>query len=207
MLPILALLAAPSAHASSDIEFKTSGPVLIYVDGQQATLNSKMRQRVSGLDAGTHEVRVTGVFGKTLYEADIDVPDNTMTWAEWERGELKVVRTEWLEDLEEEEEPEAEEEVVEVDEPEPEPEPVEEVEAVVDVETPPEIVEEEIPLAVPVEEATTLPTPATGRTLTVQATDGMRVEVVANGQHLVVVVDGDSFRIVDPSGLELALGK
>ncbi len=204
MLPILALLAAPAADASSDIEFKTSGPVLIYVSGQQAALNSKMRQRVSGLEPGTHEVRVTGVFGKTLYEADIEVPDNTMTWAEWDRGELKIVRTEWLDEAEAEEEEEEEVVAIAESEPEPEPEPEPEVVTVAD---PPAVVEEEIALAVPVDQATSLPTPSTGRTLTVQASDGMRVNVVANGQHLIVVVENGGFRIVDPSGLEFALGE
>lgn len=100
MLPILTLLAlAPQAEASSNIEFRVNGPVLIYIDGQQARLTGKMRQEVVGLQPGTHEVRVTGVFGKTLFEAEIDVPDNTMTWAEWSRGELRVLRTEWLDDV------------------------------------------------------------------------------------------------------------
>ena len=102
MLPFLTLLTVvPHADASSNIEFRVNGPVLIYVDGQQATMTGKMRQQVVGLEPGTHEVRVTGVFGKTLFEAEIDVPDNTMTWAEWSRGELRVIRTEWLEAVEE----------------------------------------------------------------------------------------------------------
>ncbi len=40
LIPMLLALSASPAQASSDIEFKTTGPVLIYVDGQQAQLTS-----------------------------------------------------------------------------------------------------------------------------------------------------------------------
>ena len=42
--------------------------------------------RVGGLEAGSHVVKVTGVFGKTLYEAEIDLPDGTRTKAEMKNG-------------------------------------------------------------------------------------------------------------------------
>ncbi|HHO53228.1 MAG TPA: hypothetical protein ENK18_20730 [Deltaproteobacteria bacterium] len=70
---------------------------------------------------------------------------------------------------------------------------------------PPPTVEEIAPPALG--QATSLPmVEPPGRTLTIQASDGMRVEVSAGGQSVFVVVDGDTFRIVDPTGLELAIG-
>lgn len=203
MLPILAALLAPSARAEAVIEFKTTGPVpvQIFVDGRQATLTGNLRQRVAGLEAGVHELRVSGMFGKTLYEAEIELPDDTLTTAAWDHGQIEVLSTEWLK--EDEEEVAAAEEPVEaapiaVPEPpvvaEPPPPPIETVGAA------------PVPPPEPPAHATTLPSLATPRTLTIQASDGMRVEIVRNGQKVVVVVDGDTFRIEDPSGLSLALG-
>src|SRR5262245_60458523 len=96
MTPVI-LLAAMTARAESVIEFKTTGPVAIFVDGQQATLTSNLRQRVGGLNPGAHQLTVSGMFGKKLYEAEIELPDNTITYASWERGEIQVLKTEWLE--------------------------------------------------------------------------------------------------------------
>jgi hypothetical protein len=101
-------LCAPQAHAEAVIEFKTNGPVAILVDGQQATLMSNLRQRAAGLSAGVHQLEVSGMFGKKLYEAEIDLPDNTITYVAWERGEIKVLRTEWLDEAAEAEEGETE---------------------------------------------------------------------------------------------------
>ena len=86
MLPIALGLLAPAAHAEAVIEFKTKSPVQISVDGRQATLQQNLRQRVAGLDPGVHELKVQSMFGKTLYEAEIEIPDNTLTTAAWERG-------------------------------------------------------------------------------------------------------------------------
>ncbi len=201
LIPMLLALVAP-AEASSDIEFKTNGPVLIYVDGQQAQLTNKLKQKVEGLEAGDHEIKVTGVFGKTLYEADVSLPDGTITQAEWSGRELAILSTDWLAEAEDDEE-EEDELVAEAPEEEPVEEPVEEEEVE-------EIAEVELPLAVPVEEDTeqaiALPRPeAPGRTLTVQASEGMRVEVVHEGQVVTVVVKDGVFQIEDPSGLQLAL--
>src|SRR5688572_17987994 len=104
-------LCAPQAHAEAVIEFKTNGPVAILVDGQQATLMSNLRQRAAGLSAGVHQLEVSGMFGKKLYEAEIDLPDNTITYVAWERGEIKVLRTEWLDEAAEAEAEEGETEV------------------------------------------------------------------------------------------------
>lgn len=104
MFSFLAIaLCASTAHAEAVIEFKTTAPVAILVDGQQATMMSNLRQRSTGLSAGVHQLEVSGMFGKKLYEAEIDLPDNTITFVSWEKGEIKVLRTEWLEDQEEEE--------------------------------------------------------------------------------------------------------
>ncbi|MEQ1569445.1 MAG: hypothetical protein ABMA64_27665 [Myxococcota bacterium] len=127
-MTVLMLIAMASARAESVIEFKTTGPVAIFVDGQQATLTSNLRQRINGLDPGVHQLQVAGMFGKKLYEAEIDLPDNTITYASWERGEIKVLKTEWLaaeEPVAEEEVPAdtGAEEMVAAVEPPPEPEP------------------------------------------------------------------------------------
>ncbi len=206
-----------AARAESVIEFKTTSPVAIVVDGQQATLTSDLRQRVTGLEPGVHTLQVNGVFGKTLYEAEIDLPDHTLTTTEWARGDLKVVKTEWLP-----EEPAA----VEVPAPAAAPE-------IVDVAAPPVPVAEELPVAPPVAPVAEVPPPAVApavapvvapaeppapqlatamppalqpRVLTVQATDGMRIDVVHQGRTLRVIVDGASYRIEDPTGAVLALG-
>ncbi|TNE87431.1 MAG: hypothetical protein EP330_18365 [Deltaproteobacteria bacterium] len=96
MLALLALLWTAPAQAGSDIEFQIPASVFVYVDGKKAAYTSRFRQRASDLEPGTHEVRVSSMFGKTLYAEDIEVTDNTLTIAEWERGELSV-RTEKLE--------------------------------------------------------------------------------------------------------------
>lgn len=232
-LPLIALLGAGAARAESVIEFKTNGPVSIMVDGQQATLQSSLKQRVTGLSAGVHQLEVSGMFGKKLYEAEIELPDNTITYAAWERGEIKVLKTEWLE----QQPPEVAEAPAEA--------PVEA--PALPVEAPAVAAAPEVPaapaadpvpdagvagaagavaaagpmveeLAIPgdpdafpvadgmaVEAATALPVPKS-RTLTLEASDGMRIEVVHDGKKLVVVVEGDTFRIQDGSGLNLALG-
>ena len=211
MLSIATLLLAPTAQAGSDIEFKTNGPVLVYVDGQQATLTSKMRLRVSGLEAGTHEVRVTGVFGKTLYEAEIDVPDNTMTWAEWERGELNVLKTDWLSA----DNSQASEEVAAVPaEPASSPivvaPPLAPPVAVPPVAAaPPPVAAAPVVASAPTPVAAAVASPrAPGQSLSVQARDGMQIELVLpNGERLMVTVDGTKFRIQDQTGMEMTLGR
>jgi len=95
MFPFALVLAQPS-EAASDIEFKSSSPVSIYVDGQQASQPNPLKHKASALDPGVHQLKVVGMFGKTLYEAEIDLPDNTITYASWERGEIKVLSTDWL---------------------------------------------------------------------------------------------------------------
>jgi len=47
--------------------------------------------------------------------------------------------------------------------------------------------------------------PSAARTLTVQAQEGMRVEIVFEGQRMYVVVEDGGFAIEDPQGLKLAL--
>jgi hypothetical protein len=103
MSPLLLLALGSTARAESIIEFKTSGPVAISVDGQQATMQGNLRQRVTGLAPGVHNLQVAGVFGKKLFEAEIELPDNTVTYAEWVKGEIRVLKTEWLEPEEPEE--------------------------------------------------------------------------------------------------------
>jgi len=177
MLPVLGLLlAAPTAEASSNISFKVSGPVAIFVDGKKATLTGKLEQTVTGLEPGTHRIRVAGVFGKTLFEADMEVPDNTMTWAEWDAGTLRVLRTEWLEERPVQAAPDRDMAVAEP-EPEPEPEPA-------PPPAPEPEPEPEVAAAPPAPAAPTPPTPA--------ATPPVVVAPVGSG----VVVDGDAAGVI-----------
>ncbi len=114
-----------------------------------------------------------------------------------------MLSTDWLSDDEEvaEAEPEEEEELVAEA---PEEEEPEELALAVPVEEAPPAAEPELE----VEEAVALPRPqAAGRTLTVQASEGMRVEVVHEGQVVTVVVKDGAFQIEDPSGLQLALSR
>ena len=261
MVAALALVLAPAAHAASDIEFKSSSPVSIFVDGQQASQPNPLKHRASELDPGVHQLKVVGMFGKTLYEAEIDLPDNTITYAAWERGEIKVLSTDWLpkeevavaaaEDTGADEE---ELEVVEV----PPPAPVEASEAEMAPETAaadagpdavasvdpastgagggggaattaavaaggvaagmaledandPEPIPTDSalatdPIAQTVATTTTAPPAPIGRTLKVQASDGMRIEIVHAGQTIAVVVKGGEFVIEDGTGFSMALG-
>lgn len=217
-----------AARAESVLDFKTTSPVAIWVDGQQAILTKDLHQRVGGLEPGVHTLQVNGVFGKTLYEAEIDLPDGTLTTTEWNRGELRVVKTEWLP---KDEEARAGDEAPEVVDVAPPPVPVAEDLPVVPVPPPAAPVAPPLaaappvaapvaapPLAVPREPAaappaaappaaaTAMPPALRPRTLTVQATDGMTIDVVYQGRTLKVVVDGDAFRIEDPTGAVLALG-
>jgi len=277
MSPLLALALSASARAEAVIEFKTSGPVAILVDGQQATQMSSMRQRATGLEAGVHQLEISGMFGKKLYEAEIDVPDNTITYVSWDKGAIKVLKTEWLDEEEAEEEVAAEElpaeeiptDVLAVAPPEapipgaaaaapvaaapvapavpaapaapvvpaavppvvaavpaavpaaPAAVPAPAGPAVAAVpEAPPEllgvpaagappadavapVVAVAMPAAEPAVQALALPPPKS-RTLTVQASDGMHIEVVNGSHKLVVVVEGSTFKIQDANGMSVA---
>ena len=57
---MLALVFAltPASLASADIEFKSSGPITIFVDGRQAAQSNPLKHRMSGLESGVHELRV-----------------------------------------------------------------------------------------------------------------------------------------------------
>ncbi len=93
-ISLLLALAANPAQAESEILFRTSRPVMIYVDGRQAPLTSNLRMRAADLEPGSHEVTVKGMFGKTLYEGEIELEDWTVAHAEWSRGELEIRKTE-----------------------------------------------------------------------------------------------------------------
>jgi len=259
-----ALVLAQSSEAASDIEFKSSSPVSIYVDGQQASQPNPLKHKASALDPGVHQLKVVGMFGKTLYEAEIDLPDNTITYAAWERGEIKVLSTDWLPKTEEDATAEVEDdtgadeeeelEVVEV----PPPAPVEAAEAEAAEAEAPEPMAADAgqdavasvdpgpsgagaattaavaaggvaagmalddanqPAATTTDSALTTdpagealattttgtPAPAVGRTLKVQAQEGMRIEIVHGGQMIAVVVHANEFLIEDGTGFSMAL--
>lgn len=231
----LALALMRPSEAGAEIEFKSSSPVSIYVDGRQTTQPNPLRHKATDLDSGIHQLKVVGMFGKTLYEAEIDLPDNTITYAAWERGEIKVLSTDWLPKTEEVADvaddtgaDEEELEVVEVPPPAPVetaetevPAPAAEPEAVAAVDPGPSAAGttaavaagvaagaalDEEPEAIPeVASPAAAAAPPVGRTLTLTAVDGMKVEIVHNGQKLVVAVAGDTFQIQDGSGLSFAL--
>jgi hypothetical protein len=221
----LALALVHRSDAAADIEFKSSSPVSIYVDGRQASQPSPLKHRMSALDAGVHQLKVVGMFGKTLYEAEIDLPDNTITRASWERGEIKVVSTDWLpvaageatagaEDTGADEEGQAIE-VVEVEEPAPvdaaeTPEPAADAVAAVDpapaaaaATTAAGVALATEPAVEPVAAAAATPPAAApvARTLKVQAADGMRIEVVYGGQKITLVANGGTIVVEDGTGL------
>lgn len=85
------------AHAEAAIEFKTTGSVTVYVDGRPAARLSAERQRVGGLSAGVHSVEVRGRYGAG-YKADVQLPDDTITYASWDGSELRLLRTAWLDE-------------------------------------------------------------------------------------------------------------
>lgn len=226
---MLAALASAPAHADSEILFKAGGPVLLFVDGEQADITSNLKMRASALEPGPHDVRVQGVFGKTLFEGVVDLDDWTRAHAEWQRGKFVVVRTETIDHVEEVaevEEPEEPEEPEEVEVPEveeiaevEEPQEIEEPEEVAAPEPPPQVqivaIEEEPPLAVPVEEPTAAamtlppepPTPAGPRTLRVEATDGLVIELQHEGSTLFLIVEEGMIKVVDDTGVTVTFGE
>lgn len=219
----LALALVHRSDAAADIEFKSSSPVSIYVDGRQASQPNPLRHKVNALDPGVHQLKVVGMFGKTLYEAEIDLPDNTITYASWERGEIKVLSTDWLPKGDEETvaaendtgTDEEELQLVEVPPPPPVEPPIPDAVAAIDpapaaAAATTAAVAAEVAAGVAIDEPTPPPpvAPAAAppsRTLTLTAADGMRIEIVHGGQTIAVVVDGNTFRIEDGSGLSLAL--
>jgi hypothetical protein len=88
----LALLASLSvdARAEAEIQFRTSTPVVVFVDGKQTALFGASRRRAGGLAEGWHEVTIRGPFGKVLYEGEVDLDDDTVTYATWESGSLRI---------------------------------------------------------------------------------------------------------------------
>lgn len=96
MLMLLTLANLNVAEASSQLEFKTNGPVVVSVDGRKAAYTGRLRQRMTGLEPGLHEVRIATLLGKTLHESEIELADDTLTTAEWSAGALHVLSTESL---------------------------------------------------------------------------------------------------------------
>jgi len=225
-LALAAALSAP-AQAEAEILFRTAGPVLVFVDGDQAPITGSLKMRARDLEPGWHDVRVQGVFGKTLYEGEIDLDDWTITHAEWANGELRVNRIDRInrvvgeeeepEDAEEEaeEEPEEVEEVAAVEE---EPpleeeipiEPAPPVEPAIEEEPQPADVDEMPVAAAPIVEEVPLPLAAAAdpqsSMLTIDATDGMKVQLVNGDSTLFLWVQDGTFIVADGTGVTVTFG-
>jgi len=78
------------ALADAEVLFRVPGPQVVLVDGVQLPLAGRSRLRAEGLEPGWHRVEIRGLFGRTLYEGEIDVDDHTLTHAAWTVGELRI---------------------------------------------------------------------------------------------------------------------
>lgn len=89
---ILAMLAStPCAEAAAELQVRAAGPVVVLVDGRPTTVMSNLKMRAADLDPGLHEIRVATLFGRVLFEGDVELPDGRITHAEWANRELRIV--------------------------------------------------------------------------------------------------------------------
>lgn len=90
------LAVADVAEAAAELQLKSTRPVLLSVDGRVAKVTGNLRLRAANLDGGVHDVKITGLFGKVLYEGEIELEDGRITHAEWAGADLRIVGTEAL---------------------------------------------------------------------------------------------------------------
>lgn len=100
-------LSLGEAVAAGTLEVEADRPLLFYVDGKLASPTGLRSARVTPVEAGTHRLRLAAVGGRTLAEADVDVPDGVVTRVEWHDGqftlapaEVPVVAAAWTEPAE-----------------------------------------------------------------------------------------------------------
>ncbi len=82
LLVALAALLANDAEAAQ-IEFRTTRPVAFFVDERPATLGRNLKALSHELEAGPHAIRVQSLFGKTLYETEVQIGADGLVEAEW----------------------------------------------------------------------------------------------------------------------------
>jgi hypothetical protein len=80
------LMVVRAALASGVLEVDADRPLLIYVDGRLASPTGLRSARSAPLEAGTHRLRLAAVGGRTLAEAEVDVPDGQTTRVAWRAG-------------------------------------------------------------------------------------------------------------------------
>jgi len=91
---LVAMMGTTVADAMAELQFRATSPVLLYVDGRPAAMMGNLKMRARELAPGPHEIRVTGLFGKVLYQGEIDLPDGMITHTEWSDRQVKVIRAE-----------------------------------------------------------------------------------------------------------------
>lgn len=89
-MALLWLWGADPAHAASEIQLRSSLPVVMVVNGERARRTGMSRMEVDDLEPGVHRVQIKNLFGRVLHDDFIDVPDDTLVEAWWNRGELRV---------------------------------------------------------------------------------------------------------------------
>ncbi len=86
----LGWLVMSAAWATGTLELAADRPLLFYVDGRLAAATGLKSARVHHLAAGTHRIRLAAVGGRTVAEAEVDVPDGVVTRVAWEEGVFEL---------------------------------------------------------------------------------------------------------------------
>ncbi len=88
----LALFAATAtpAMAGSELQLKSSMPVVLILDGETIGTVQPLEPMLLDIDEGVHNLQIRGMLGKNLYDRDLIFDDDTRTELVWQRKELRL---------------------------------------------------------------------------------------------------------------------
>jgi hypothetical protein len=84
------------ALGASEIVVQSSRPVAVFVDGRPASLTPTLKAKTRDLEPGRHQVRIASIFGKTIYEEEVELEDWTRHRFDWRGGTLAMAGTDLL---------------------------------------------------------------------------------------------------------------
>ncbi|MCA9568704.1 MAG: hypothetical protein KC656_12720, partial [Myxococcales bacterium] len=79
-----------TALAGSELQLKSSMPVNLYIDGEEAGTVQPLEALRVDIEAGVHNLKIKGLLGKDLYDRDLIFDDDTRTELIWQRKELRL---------------------------------------------------------------------------------------------------------------------
>jgi len=85
-----ALLLGSTALASSELQVKSSMPVILVLDNETLGTIQPLEPLLVDIDSGVHNLRLRGMLGKDLYDRDLIFDDDTRTELVWQRKELRL---------------------------------------------------------------------------------------------------------------------